>query len=208
MARGTELAVEAGLADFAEQIFVGIAPHIHRLRFVHQAVDLVQRIHYFGQQQRRGQLENGVVHILGVSAVLISVEIFDERKHPLLHDGVHFPCWEVMKYTPFELLAVDGALTHLHLIGEDAGIRQSQHGGLFRPEMVRIIQVVNEHQISNLLDDVQRVHQTTRRKNIPKTVNFIFQFACNHESNPLKVLQFLLIRGSYLHLIPCSDLPF
>ena len=48
MARGTELTVTAGLADFAEQIFIGIAPHIHRLRFVHQAINLVQRIHHFG----------------------------------------------------------------------------------------------------------------------------------------------------------------
>ena len=48
VARGTELTVEAGLADFAQQIFIGIAPHIHRLRFVHQAINLVQRIHHFG----------------------------------------------------------------------------------------------------------------------------------------------------------------
>ena len=112
-----------------------------------------------------------------------------------------------MKYTPFELLTVDGALTHLHLIGEDAGIRQPQHGSLFRPEIVRIIQVVNEHQIRDLFDHIQRIYQAARRKNVPETVNFVFQFTCNHESNPLKVLQFLLIRGSYLHLIPCSDLP-
>ena len=54
VAWGTELAVATGLADFAEQIFVGVAAHIHRLRFAHQAVDLVQRIHHLGEQQRRG----------------------------------------------------------------------------------------------------------------------------------------------------------
>ena len=70
MARGTELTVEAGLADFAEQIFVGVAAHVHRLGFVHQAVNLVQRIHHLGKQQRCGQLENGVIHILGIGAVL------------------------------------------------------------------------------------------------------------------------------------------
>ena len=126
------------------------------------------------------------------------MEVLDERKPPLLHDRVHFPRREVMKHTPFELLAVDGTVTDLHLISEDAGIRQSQHGGLFRPEIVRIVQVVNEHQICDLLDHVQRIYQVARCKNVPETVNSVFQFACNHESNPLKVLQFFLSKPSFL----------
>ena len=48
MARGAELTIETGLADLAEQIFVGIATHVRRLRFAHQVINLVQRIHHFG----------------------------------------------------------------------------------------------------------------------------------------------------------------
>ncbi len=69
MARRAELTVQAGLRDFGEQIFIGVTAHIQRLRLIHQAVDFVQRVHHFGQQQRRGQLENGVVHVFGVGTV-------------------------------------------------------------------------------------------------------------------------------------------
>ena len=31
-----------------------------------------------------------------------------------------------------------------------------------------------------------------------ETVDFVFQFTCNHESNPLKVLQFFLSKPSFL----------
>ena len=80
-------------------------------------------------------------------------------------------------------------------------------GGLVNP--LDVIEQITYLMFIHDLDDSDnlRAKEAARRKNIPKTVNFIFQFACNHESNPLKVLQFLLIRGSYLHLIPCSDLP-
>lgn len=78
MARGTELTVEARLADFAEQIFVGVAAHVHRLGFVHQAVNLVQRIHHLGKQQRCGQLENGIIHVFGIGTVFVAVEVFDK----------------------------------------------------------------------------------------------------------------------------------
>lgn len=188
-----ELAVPPGLADFAEQVFVSIATHIHRLRFAHQAVNLIQRVHHLGEQQRRGQHEDRVVHVLGIGAVLVAVEVFDERKYPILHDGVHFRGGEIAEHAPLELLAVDGAVAYLHLTRKDALIRQAQHIRLFGPEIIGIVQIVDKHQISDLLDDTQRVHKTTRRKSIPKAVDFVFQFACNHSTVPFS-LQFFRLK--------------
>ena len=145
MARCAELTVQTGLCDFGEQIFIGVTAHIHRLRLIHQAVDFVQRVHHFGQQQRRGQLENGVVHVFGVGTVLVAVQIFDERKHPFLHGGVHFLRRKVVEHAPFELLTVDGALAELHLVCKNALVRQPQHGGFLGAQIVGIVQVVNEH---------------------------------------------------------------
>ena len=34
--------------------------------------------------------------------------------------------------------------------------------------------------IGDLFDDIQRIDKATCGKNIPQTVNSIFQFACNH----------------------------
>lgn len=92
-----------------------------------------------------------------------------------------------MEHAPLELLAVDGAVAYLHLTRKDALIRQAQHIRLFGPEVIGIIQIVDKHQIGDLLDDAQRVHKTTRRKGIPKTVDFVFQFPCNHSTVPFSL---------------------
>ena len=139
MARCAELTVQTGLCDFGEQIFIGVTAHIHRLRLIHQAVNFVQRVHHFGKQQRRGQLENGVVHVFGVGAVLVAVQIFDEWEHPFLHGGVHFLRRKVVEHAPFELLTVDGALTDLYLVSKNALVRQPQHSGLFCAQIVGIV---------------------------------------------------------------------
>ena len=87
-----------------------------------------------------------------------------------------------MEYTPLKLLAVDGTVTDLHLIRKNALIRQPQHGSFLGPEIVAVIQIMDEHQIGDLLNNIQRVHQSARRKNIPEAVDFVFQFTCNHYS--------------------------
>ena len=85
-----------------------------------------------------------------------------------------------MEHRPFELLAVDLSIPHLHFVGEDALEGQTQHSTFFCAEIIGGIQVMDKHQVSDLLDHIQGVHQTTSRKNIPQAINSIFQFACNH----------------------------
>ena len=180
VARRAELAVQAGLADLAEQVFVSIAAHIRRLRSAHQTVNFVQRVHDLGEQQRRRQLENGIVHVLGIGAVFIAVQILDEGEYRFLHNGIHLRGREVVEHAPLELAAIHGALTDLYLIGEDALIRQTQHGRLLCPAVVGIVKVVDEHQIGDLLDHIQRVDKAARRENVPKTVDFVFQLTGDH----------------------------
>lgn len=166
--------------DSFYRIFVSIAAHVRRLRSAHQTVNFVQRVHDLGEQQRRRQLENGIVHVLGIGAVFIAVQILDEGEYRFLHNGIHLRGREVVEHAPLELAAIHGALTDLYLIGEDALIRQTQHGRLLCPAVVGIVKIVDEHQIGDLLDHIQRVDKAARRENVPKTVDFGFQLTGDH----------------------------
>ena len=108
------------------------------------------------------------------------MQILDEGENPLLHGGVHLPGGEIVEDAPLEPAAVHGALAELHLIREDALIRQAEHGRLLGAEIVRVVQIVDEHEIGHLLDHVQRVRETTGPEDLPEAVDFVFQFACNH----------------------------
>ena len=125
-------------------------------------------------------LEDGIAHVLGIGTVLTAVQILDERKYPLLHDRVHSACVKVMEHRPLQLSAINLPLADLHFIRKNALEGQTQHGTLFGAEIVSGIQIMDKHQIRNLLDDIQWVHQAACSENIPQAVNSIFQFACNH----------------------------
>ena len=180
MARGTELAVETGLGNLGQKVFVHIAADIAVLHLFHLVINLIQTVHHFAQQQRGGQLEDGIAHVLGIGTVLTAVQILDERKYPLLHDRVHSACVKVMEHRPLQLSAIDLPLADFHFIRKNALEGQTQHGTLFGAEIVGGIQIMDKHQIRNLLDDIQWIHQSACGENVPQAVNSIFQFACNH----------------------------
>ena len=147
MARGAELAVDACGGDFGQQVFIDVASGIRRLELGHLGINAVHGGDDLIQHQGRGDLEDGVAHVFGIGAFLVPVEILDKREDPFLHDGVHLPSREIMEDAPFELAALDFALSDLDLPGKNALEGETQHGGFLCPEVVRIVQVVNEHQI-------------------------------------------------------------
>ena len=120
----TELTVNAGSGDFGQEILVNIAPDICSLGLAH-LIDPVHGRDNLVQHQRCRNLENSVTHVFGIGAVLISMEILDKRKYPLLHDRIHLPGGKVVEYRPFQLIALDGALTHLYLAGKNALVGQA-----------------------------------------------------------------------------------
>ena len=129
-----------------------------------------------GEELAPGRVQN----IFGIGAVFVPVEVLDEWEHGVLHDGVRLGGGKVAEHAPLEQLAVNGALTDPHLTSKNALIRQTQHGSFLYPEVVGFVEIVDEHQIGDLLDHVQRVNKAARRENVPKTVNFIFQLTGNH----------------------------
>lgn len=126
------------------------------------------------QHQRSGDVENGIPHILGIGAILVGVEVFDEGKHPPLHRRVQPSGRKVVEHKLFELIAQNGSLPHLHLIDKNAPVGQAQHGTLFSALVVGGIQVEDEREIGHLLHHVQGIGNTAGPKGLPIAVNFIF----------------------------------
>ena len=50
---------------------------------------------------------------------------------------------------------------------------------------------MDKHEISNLLDDRQRVGQPAGPKGLPECVNFIFQFTGNHNGSAFLRLSYV-----------------
>ena len=177
---GAELAVDPGGGDFGQEVFVDVAPDISIVELLRLGVNFVHGGDDLIQHQRRGDLENGVSHVLGVGAVLVGVEVLDEGEHPLLHDGIHLSGGKVVEHRPFELATRDGPLPHLYLTGKDALMRQAQHGTLLGPLVIGGIQVVDEHEVGHLFHHIQGIRYAAGPEGLPEAVNFIFQFASDH----------------------------
>ena len=152
-----KLTVDARRGNLGEQVFVYIATGIRRFELCHLLVDAVHGRDDFVEHQGRRNLEDGVPHVSGIGAFFVAVQFLDEGENPFLHGAVHLRGGEVVKDAPFELVAVNAARIDPYLSGEDALEGDAEHGGFARAKVVRFIQIVNEHEIGHLLDDIQRV---------------------------------------------------
>ena len=85
-----------------------------------------------------------------------------------------------MKHAPLQLAALNGSPAHLHFSGKHTFIRQTEHGRLPGPQVIRVIQIMDKHQIGHLFDDFQRIGQPAGPENFPQTVDSVFQFTCYH----------------------------
>ena len=180
MAGRAELTVAAGLGDFGQQVFVDVAADVAFLDLRHLGIDVVEHVHDFVQNQRRGQLEDSVVHVFGIGAVFVRVKRLDEREDPFLHVGIHLSCGEIAEDGPLQVAAGGLALADENFFRKDAAEGQAEHGGFLRAEVVGVVEIVDEHEVGDLLDHVQRVHEAARCKDVPKAVDAVFQFAGNH----------------------------
>ena len=180
VARRAELAVHARRGDLGKEVLVYVAAHVGAVGLLHLGIYLVHRRDDLLEHERRGDLEDGIAHVLGIGAVLIRMQPFDEREHLFLHHGVHFPCREVVKPRPFELFPSHHALSNAHFACEDTLVRQAEHGALLGAEVVRLVQVVDEHQIGHLFHHVQRIRYAAGPEGLPEAVYFVSKFAGQH----------------------------
>ena len=180
MPGGAELAVHSGGGDFGQEALVDVPPHVGVVELLRLGVDLVHGGDDLLQHQGRGDLEDGVPHVLGVGAVLVGVEFLDKGEHQLLHHRVHLPGGEVVEPGPLELFPGHGAVPCLDLSGKNALVGQAQHGALLGTQVVRLIQVMDEHEVGHLLHHVQGVGDAAGPEGLPEAVDFVSQFASDH----------------------------
>ena len=164
---GAELAVHPGSGNLGQQKFIHIAPDIALPCLGHLLINAVQRRDHLIQHQRRGDLENGVVHVFGVGAGLVPVKALDEGENLFLHNSVHLFGRKIVENRPLELLSGDGSLPDTHLFCKNALVVQPKHGAFPGAEVVHFVQIVDKHEIGHLFYHVQRVSNTAGPENFP-----------------------------------------
>ena len=131
-----KLTIDARRGNLGQQVFVYIATSVCRFDLCHLLIDAIHGGDDFVEHQGRRNLENGISHVFGIGALFVSMQIFDKGENPVLHGAVHLRGGEVVEYTPFELAAVNGALTDLYLPCKDAFKGDAEHGGFARVKIV------------------------------------------------------------------------
>ena len=123
MPGGAKLAVDTRCGNLGQKVFIYIAAGIRRFELGHLLVDAIHCCHDLIQHQWCRHFEDGITHVPGIGALLVTMKFFDEREHPFLHGAVHLSGRKVVKHTPLKLAAVNGTVTHLHLFGKNTLIR-------------------------------------------------------------------------------------
>ena len=188
VARSAELAVDAGGGDFGEEVFVDVAADVGGFEAGHAGVEVVHGGDDLVEEQGGGNFEDGVGHVAGVGALAVAVEILDERKDGVLDGGVHLGGREVAEDAPLEHVGVGGA-------GEEGLVGEAEHGGLAGAEGVGLVEVVDEHQVGHLFDDVQRVGEAAGPEDFPEGVDFVLEFAGDHACRSLSAESLAAARG-------------
>ena len=176
----TELSVHSGCGKLGKQVLVNVATDIRRFHLCHLGVQSIHGSDDLIQHQRCRDFEDRVSHIFGISAVFIAMQIFYERKYPFLNHAVHFCCRKVMEDAPFQLVPGNRPVADLYLFRKNTLIWKTQHGGFLCAEIIRVIQIMDEHHIGHLFNDIQRIGKPAGPEYFPNAVDFVFQFACNH----------------------------
>ena len=74
----------------------------------HLIINIVQAVYHLAQQQRGGQFENGVIHVFGIGAVFVPVEVFDEGEHPSWEYAAN---WDMAGVAAMIFIIIFGTMT-------------------------------------------------------------------------------------------------
>ena len=177
MSRRSELTINTGLWNLGKKILIYISADISLMKLFHHGINFIHGIHNLGEHQRSIYLEDCVIHIFAIGRVLVSVKILYKREYPFLDNWIHSLCREVVEGRPLKLITINLTVSDLNLIRKNALIRKSQHSGFLCTEVVRIIQVLYEHEICHLFHNIKRICDSSVPKNFPQAINLISKFS-------------------------------
>ena len=173
MAGRAELAVLAGRGDLRQHVLVHVA-----LGVAVAHVELVELVDDLGEQRRPRDLEAGVAHVARVGRAF-AVERADEREDVLVDDAEHLRAGEMLEARPAQVRIGLAAL--VLALGEDAPLdRLAERGGLALLQLLHLVKALDEDQVGDLLDHLQRIGEPARPEVVPDAVDLVAQFACQH----------------------------
>ncbi len=171
--RGAELAVLPGAGNLAQHVLVDVAlcvPVVHG--------DVVEHVHHFGQQARRGNGEAGILHVVAVGRA-IAAHGAQEGKDVFAHDGEHLGRCEVLEARPPQVVV--GATPSVFARREDAVLhRELQDEGAAFFQGVGFVQAADEQQVSNLLHHLQGIGDAAGPEGVPDGVDLAAEFPGEH----------------------------
>jgi hypothetical protein len=98
-------------------------------------------------------------------------------------------------------------------VGENAPLdRLAECGGLALLQLLHLIEALDEDQVGDLLDHLQRVGEPARPEVVPDAVDLVAQFACQHSPSRLCATVstpevIIVVRGALARLIVISGAP-
>jgi hypothetical protein len=173
--RRAELAVLPGAGDLAEHVLVQVA-----LGIGVRHVDAVELVHHVRQHARCGHHEDRVLHVVGVRRVAlllrpaVAPERLDERKDFVPHRGEHLLRRGLLEPRPAQVVFVE--------IEDRILDRHAHTRRLVLAQRLQLVQPLDEQQVSQLLDDRQRIRDAARPHRVPDAVDLGFEFTGDHES--------------------------
>jgi len=178
MARCTELAVDTGGGELAQQVFVDIAFYVALGQ--RQVVDHLQRGGEHGLVIDR---QIGVLHVFADMAkaftltalVFGTAEFREERIDLVLEVAVQLLATHVAEVLPAQQLAFRG-------IGEQTGEGLAGAVGFALGHVFLHVEHAGEHQVTDLLDHSQRVGDAARPEFFPELVDIVADFAGEHQA--------------------------
>jgi hypothetical protein len=171
--RGAELSILPRRGDFSEHVFVEVALGI---AILHR--HMVDHVHHAREQRGIWDGEPRVLHVMRIRGI-IPAQRPQKRKYVLADDREHFTRLEMLEMRPAEILVAplprvlaQGKHPALHRTFEPVRLRLLQR--------VEIVQPLDEEQVGNLLDHLQRIGNATRPERVPDGVDLIANCTGQH----------------------------
>ena len=173
VARRAELAVLAGGGDLRQHVLVDVA-----LGVAVAHVELVELVDDLGEQRRARDLEAGIAHVARIGRA-VAVERAEEREDVLVDDAEHLARLEMLEARPAQVLVGLAAL--VLALREDAPLhRLAERGGLALLQLLHLVEALDEDQVGDLLDHLERIGEPARPEVVPDAVDLVAQFTRQH----------------------------